>query len=187
LRQSLRFYSIKEEGEPLARDLQSFYNKKFILFRKNKENKVIDYPYYFYDVLFDANECLCRRKQKSISWYNGSFYDMFIDEFQHTIISEKTFSFIWKCLRQSLFYQKDKFIFSAIDNLKLNSKEYTIISVNLNSYKFQEVLTKKQNSFKIPIIELDYTQIDTVNHSLFIMKNEDLPCIINNTVKNSKI
>lgn len=62
--------------------------------------------------MFDANECLCRRERKSISWYNSSFYDFFIDEFQHTIISDETFRFIWKCLRQSLYYQKDEFIFS---------------------------------------------------------------------------
>lgn len=106
------FYSIKKEGEPLARQLQDFYCEEFISYRKNKENKIIEYPDYFYNVMFDANECLCQRERKSISWYNGSFYDFFIDEFQHTVISDKTFSFIWKCLRQSVFYQKDEFIFS---------------------------------------------------------------------------
>lgn len=106
------FYSIKKEGEPLARQLQDFYWNEFILYRKDKENNIIEYPTYFYNVMFDANECLCRRERKSISWYNGSFYDFFIDEFQHTIISKKTFSFIWKCLRQSIFYQKDEFVFS---------------------------------------------------------------------------
>ena len=106
------FYSIKKEGEPLARQLQELYWNEFISYRKDKENVIIEYPEYFYDVMFDANECLCRRERKSISWYNGSFYDFFIDEFQHTVISDKTFSFIWKCLRQSAFYQKDEFIFS---------------------------------------------------------------------------
>lgn len=106
------FYSIKKEGEPLARQLQDFYCEEFISYRKNKENKIIEYPDYFYNVMFDANECLCQRERKSISWYNGSFYDFFIDEFQHTVISDKTFSFIWKCLRQSVFYQKDEFIIS---------------------------------------------------------------------------
>lgn len=106
------FYSIKKEGEPLARQLQEFYWNEFISYRKGKENNAIDYPDYFYNVMFDANECLCRSERKSISWYNSSFYDFFIDEFQHTIISDETFRFIWKCLRQSLYYQKDEFIFS---------------------------------------------------------------------------
>ncbi len=106
------FYSIKKEGEPLARQLQDFYEKEFFSYKVGKENKIIEYPDFFYDVVFDANECLCQRERKSISWYNDSFYDFFFDEFQYTVFSDKTYSFIWKCLRQSVFYQKDEFIFS---------------------------------------------------------------------------
>lgn len=106
------FYSIKKEGEPLARQLQEFYWEEITSFRKGKENTIIDYPDYVYNVLFDANERLCQRERKSISLYNSSFYDLFIDEYQHTIISEKTFKFIWKCLYQSVFYKKDEFIIS---------------------------------------------------------------------------
>lgn len=106
------FYSIKKESEPLARHLQDFYFNEFFQYRKGKGNNIIEYPEYFYDVLFDANECLCLRERRTISHYNSSFYDFFIDEFQHTIISDKTFSFLWKCLLQSIFYQKNEFIFS---------------------------------------------------------------------------
>ena len=109
---SILFYSIKKESEPLARELQEFYAHEFIDYRSNKSNTVIEYPDYIYDVMFDANECLCQRERKSISWYNGSFYDYFIDEFQQTTISEKTYTFIWKCIRQSLFYGKEEFVFS---------------------------------------------------------------------------
>lgn len=108
---SILFYSIKKEGEPLARELQEFYAREFINYRSNKSNTSIEYPDYFYDVMFDANECLCQRERKSISWYNGSFYDYFIDELQRTSISEKTYTFIWKCIRQSLFYGKEEFVF----------------------------------------------------------------------------
>lgn len=111
------FYSIKKEGEPLARELQRFYFHEFFNYRKDKVNKdkannPVEYPDYYYDVMFDANECLCQRVKKNISWYNGSFYDFFIDEYQLTIISEKTYSFLWKCIIQSLFYEKDDFVFS---------------------------------------------------------------------------
>ncbi|MBP3466518.1 MAG: hypothetical protein J6K01_02775 [Paludibacteraceae bacterium] len=106
------FYSISKEGEPLARQLQTFYHKEFISFRKDKEHTTIDYPDYYYNILFDANERLCCRERKSISNYNHSFYDLFIDEYQHTTISQETFSFIWKCLCQSIFYKKEEFIFS---------------------------------------------------------------------------
>ena len=109
---SILFYSIKKESEPLARELQEFYAREFINYRSNKSNTSIEYPDCFYDVMFDANECLCQRERKSISWYNSSFYDYFIDEFQQTSISEKTYTFIWKCIRQSLFYGKEEFVFS---------------------------------------------------------------------------
>lgn len=106
------FYSIKKEGEPLARELQRFYLHEFFNYRKDKANNPVEYPYYYYDVMFDANECLCQRVKKNISWYNGSFYDFFIDEYQLTIISEKTYSFLWKCIVQSLFHGKEDFVFS---------------------------------------------------------------------------
>ena len=96
----------------MARELQEFYAREFINFRSNKSNTSIEYPDCFYDVMFDANECLCQRERKSISWYNSSIYDYFIDEFQQTSISEKTYTFIWKCIRQSLFYGKEEFVFS---------------------------------------------------------------------------
>lgn len=145
------FYSIKKEGEPLARQLQDFYCEEFISCRKDKkdkENKIIEYPDYFYDVMFDANECLCQRERKSISWYNSSFYDFFIDEFQHTIISEKTFSFVWKCLRQSIFYQKDEFIFSYW----CSAHQYMI-------FWLEPIKTKFDESFKVT----NQTDIDRRN------------------------
>ncbi len=124
---SILLFSIKKEGEPLARELQEFYAHEFINYRSNRSNTVIEYPDYFYDVMFDANECLCQRERKSISWYNGSFCDYFIDEYQQTTISEKTYTFIWKCIRQSLFYEKDEFVFSYW------RKAYQYFSLWLNS------------------------------------------------------
>lgn len=135
---SVLFYSIKKEGEPLARELQEFYAQEFINYRSNKSNIAIEYPDCFYDVMFDANECLCERERKSISWYNGSFYDYFIDEFQQTTISEKTYTFIWKCIRQSLFYGKEEFVFSYW------RKAHQYFSLWLNS-----IYPEYDNDFKI--------------------------------------
>lgn len=109
---SILLYSIKKEGEPLARNLQEFYWSEFIDFRKDKQGEDIVYPDYYYDVLFDANECLCQRERKNISLYNGSFFDFFVDEYQQTFISENTYTFLWKCIRQSIFYGKDEFVMS---------------------------------------------------------------------------
>ena len=109
---SILFYSISKEDEPLARELQDFYWTEFISYRKGKENKSVVYPSYFYDVMYAANERLCLRRQKNISWYNGSICDFFIDEYQYTIISDETYNIMWKCITQSIFYDKDKFIIS---------------------------------------------------------------------------
>lgn len=106
------FYSIKKEGEPLARELQNFYFEEFIQYREGKSSSIVEYPHYYYNVIFDANECLCQRERKNISLYNSSFYSLFIDECQKTIISDKTYSFLWKCLIQSLFYRKREFVVS---------------------------------------------------------------------------
>ena len=106
------FYSIKKEGEPLARELQTFYFNEFINYREGKSGAIVEYPHYYYNVIFDANECLCQRERKNISLYNSSFYGLFIDEYQKTIISDKTYSFLWKCLIQSLFYKKREFVVS---------------------------------------------------------------------------
>ena len=106
------FYSIKIEGEPLARKLQVFYYEEFLKFRENEENPKIVYPDYFYDVFFAANECLCQRDYRSISFYNNAFYDFFFDEDLNTIISEKTYRFFWMCLCQSILYNKDEFVIS---------------------------------------------------------------------------
>ena len=135
---SILFYSIKKEDESLARKLQEFYAHEFIDYRSNKSNTAIEYPDYFYDVMFDANECLCQRERKSISLYNSSFYDYFIDEFQQTSISEKTYTFIWKCIRQSLFYGKEEFVFSYW------RKAHQYYSLWLNS-----IYPEYDNDFKI--------------------------------------
>lgn len=112
------FYSIKKEDEQLARELQSFFYKEAFSYRKNKKNEEVVYPNYFYEVLFDANECLCQRERRSISLYNNSFYHFFIDEdyfiskSQHAIISDDTYKFLWRCLIQSVLHKKEDFVFS---------------------------------------------------------------------------
>lgn len=153
------FFSIKKEGEPLARQLYDFYWEEFITYRKDKENQIVDYPQYFYNVLFDANERLCHRERKSISLYNNSFYPLFIDEFQHTTISENTFSFLWRCLSQSIFYKKNEYVISYWEkahqymNLWLN-----IIPPKYDSGKItnQEDIDKR-NAEREQFIEFHYS------------------------------
>jgi hypothetical protein len=107
----IMFYSINEADEPLARTLLEFYYEAFVKFRKGKEGQTIEYPQEFYDNVFEANELLCNRKRKTISYFNDStLFELFLDQFQKTVISPKTYNFLWRLIVQSVLYDKQDFI-----------------------------------------------------------------------------
>ncbi|MDR3047978.1 MAG: hypothetical protein LBU51_10305 [Bacteroidales bacterium] len=107
------FYSINKADEPLARTLLDFYFESFIKFRKGKESQTIEYPQEYYDTAFEANELLCNRKKKTISYFNDStLFELFFDQSQKTVISPKTYRFLWKLIAQSILYDRVDFILS---------------------------------------------------------------------------
>ena len=107
----LLFYSINKADEPLARSLLDFYFEAFNLFRKGQEGLPIEYPQEFYDCVFEANELLCNRKRKTVSYFNDStLFALFLDQYQKTSISPKTYKFLWGLIVQSISYDKDDFI-----------------------------------------------------------------------------
>ena len=107
------FYSINKADEPLARTLLEFYYGAFITFRKGKEGKPIEYPQEYYNAIFEANELLCCRKKKTISYFNDStLFHLFLDEYQKTVISTKTYRFLWNLIVQSIYHNREDFIVS---------------------------------------------------------------------------
>ena len=107
------FYSINKADESLARTLLEFYYEAFIGFRKGKEGQSIEYPQEYYDSVFEANELLCNRKRKTVSYFNDStLFGLFLDEYQKTVISPNTYSFLWRLITQSILYDKEDFILS---------------------------------------------------------------------------
>jgi len=107
------FYSIDKADEPLARTLLEFYFEAFIVFRKGKETQTIEYPQEFYDTVFEANELLCIRRRKTLSHFNdNTLFELFLDQHQKTIISPKTYNFLWRLIVQSISYDKDDFVIS---------------------------------------------------------------------------
>lgn len=105
------FYSIDKADESFARTLLEFYYEAFIGFRKNKEGQTIEYPQEYYDTVFEANELLCNRKKKTISYFNDStLFELFLDQYQKTVISSKTYSFLWRLIVQSILYDKEEFV-----------------------------------------------------------------------------
>jgi hypothetical protein len=111
------YFSIQKANEKLARRLIEFFYNIFGAARQNKEGSIIIYPPEYYDTLFEANELLCLRKKKTISYYNNSaLLDLLIDSYQKTKISEETYTAIWVCLRQALEYQREDIVMSYWGN-----------------------------------------------------------------------
>jgi len=110
---SLLFFSIKNADEKLARNLYDFFIEAFVSFRQGKEGKAIEYPSEFYNSIFEANGLLCMSKRRPISTFNdATFFSLFLDEYQGTKLSRITYDFLWRMIIQSLFYEKDDFVFS---------------------------------------------------------------------------
>ena len=63
---SILFFSIQKADEPLSHRLLEFYFDCFISFRKDKKDKIIEYPQEYYDTVIKANEKLCLQKKRPI-------------------------------------------------------------------------------------------------------------------------
>lgn len=165
----LLFYSIEHENEEMARELLTFFTEVFMEYRKNKNHQFIDYPDEFYDAIFAANEQLCLRQRKTTSYYNGNvLVNLFIDGYHETSISEKTFSAIWRCLRQDIEYDNDDFIMSYWKNAHqhfdfyLSTKQMIrktdFDSTNINEAKKLDVERKRFLEFHYALGGLLYFQ-----------------------------
>jgi len=156
----LLFYSITKADELLARKLLKFFYSAFISFRKGKEGEPIEYPPEYYDAMFEANELLCERKKKTLSYFNDStLFHLFIDECQHTVISRKTYHFLWKLIVQVIHYEREDFIISYWKKAHQYLDVYlTPIYPNFND-QFQVSNTekiKKREDEKETFIEFHY-------------------------------
>lgn len=104
-------YSISKADEELARQTYSAIIDVLIKTRTNKSGQEIIYPDEFYDAVFEANERLLKRERKTLSYLNeGSMLSIFIDEVQQTIISDKTYQYMWLELRQAVLYNNSEAI-----------------------------------------------------------------------------
>ncbi len=140
----LLYFSINQENQPLERELETFISECCTDFRKNKPNEVIVYPDKFYDLIFEANERICLHKKKSLSTYiNSTQLYIFFDGYNNTIISDNTYSTIWRCLRQQIEYGEEEMIVNywvfAHQHFELNLHQ--INQVYNNSY---EVTNQKE-------------------------------------------
>lgn len=113
----LLYYSIEQGNEELARELISFITKAFVKFRKDKVGNVIIYPDEYYTTIFQANELVFTKPKRTVSYLNGSvFLNLYIDSYQKTSISDKTYNALWVGLRQALNYNRDDVVISYWEN-----------------------------------------------------------------------
>ena len=104
-------YSISKADEELARQTYSAIINVPIKTRSDKSGQEVIYPDEFYDAVFEANERLLKRERKTLSYLNeGSMLSIFIDEVQQTIISDKTYQYMWLGLRQAVLYNNSEAI-----------------------------------------------------------------------------
>ena len=138
----------------------------------------------FYGGRYEISDKMAFAEDQDMGYANfDSIYaEIIAAEFRHNMPS------VFRVYYKTTYYiLAEKDIFLAIDNLQLDYQKFTIVSVgvNLYSYKSNGVKTEGNGLWKyngIPIVELGYSQIDAVNNSLFIMRNEDLPCILHNEI-----
>lgn len=99
---------------------------------------------YFYDAVTRINENLCKGERKPISVNNGNSLLTSLVE-QDSIVTEKTYRYLWKNLRLQLYYNRDEWIMAywkaASQRYAYFMQEWSIYDINENT---GEHYTEKQ-------------------------------------------
>ena len=143
----------------------------------------------FYGGRYEVSDKMAFAEDQDMGYvdFDSIYAEIIATEFSHNMPS------VFRVYYKTTYYiLAEKDIFSAIDNMQMDSQKFTIVSVGVNLYLYKShgVLSKENGFWEyngIPIVELGYTQIDAVNNSLFIIRNEDLPCILHNEINKETI
>lgn len=107
----LMHYAIKQSDSELSFSTLEFYTNEFCAYREDKKNKICTYPEEYYRVINETNELVYMEPKKETSFFNESvMLGLLIDEYQGTILSDKTYGEIWRGMRQALYYNRVDFI-----------------------------------------------------------------------------
>jgi hypothetical protein len=108
---NIMHYAIRNADRTLSFKTLDFYSSQFVEYRTNKEDEVVVYPDEYYLVIEESNELVYLSQKIETSYFNESvLLGMFIDEYQKTIISQRTYLSIWKGLRQALYFNREEFV-----------------------------------------------------------------------------
>lgn len=155
---------------------------------KSEIDDTVPYNSFFYRGRYEISDKMAFAEDQDCGYSNiySIFAEVLATEFRYNMPN----IFRVHC-ETSIYTLLEKDVFSSIDNLQLGSQQFTILSVgiNLNTYNSKGVKSKDEGRWEyngIPIVELGYTLNDAVNNSFFIMKNEDLPCILHREVNKAE-
>lgn len=134
----------KNNADVLRRGYQAFYEWGIDM-QKGKTNQMVEYSFDFYDGIITINETLCEQNKKAITIANGSdFITILLDKMQGTIIAPKTFSVIWICLNQQLFYNRQEWVM----NYWITAHQYYLFNLP-KYYENQKEMNLDGSSFLI--------------------------------------
>lgn len=117
--------------------VQSVYEEWYdYVIRKYNTNKgkPLEMDDYFYDAVTRINENLCKGERKPISVNNSnSLLTSLI--VQDSVITEKTYRYLWKNLRLQLFYERDEWVMAY---WKTASQRYDYLMTDKTTYDVDE-------------------------------------------------
>lgn len=117
--------------------VQSVYEEWFdYVVRKHAayKGKPLEMDDYFYDAVTRINENLCKGERKPISVNNGnSLLTSLI--VQDSIVTEKTYRYLWKNLRLQLYYDRDEWIMAY---WKSASQKYDFFMQDISTFDIDD-------------------------------------------------
>lgn len=89
---------------------------------------------YFYDAVTRINENLCKGERKPISVNNGNslLTSLIVKD---SVVTDKTYRYLWKNLRLQLFYRRDEWIMAY---WKTASQKYDYLMKNITSFDIDD-------------------------------------------------
>lgn len=106
-----KFVLLKDDNETssnIYQFLDDYAHEK----TKNADSNAIEFDNWFYDAILTLNETLCRENIRPLSIVNeNDILKILIPEYNpKSIISDKTYTVLWRALQQQIFYDKTDWI-----------------------------------------------------------------------------
>ena len=107
-----KYITLKDDNDTL-REFYQFLNDYTRRVQEKESLNPVVYNPWFYDIILSLNDTICRANILPISIVKGNdIVQLLIPESGESVISDKTYSVLWRALQQQLFYNKTEWVFS---------------------------------------------------------------------------